>query len=264
MSLPYINLWIFCLTLLILFPSCGNTRKVTVASVPPANVPVEQMTGFFEETGFIPGHLLKWEDDPSLSGDLMVVVDKKKQMMFVYRGVRRIAYSPISSGESSGMTPTGYFLISDKDEDHQSYYGSFVNADGEMRNGDIRKDSPERGECFKPAKMPYFLRVSGAVGLHEGYLPGRPSSHGCVRLPQMIAKNLFEVASIGTRVVIVDGNWNIHDLQNQPDEIFKSVPKSPPSQRKAKPDPDEKNDGDARMLSGEVADTGLSIEKSKV
>lgn len=105
-------------------------------------MPVEEMTGYFEETGTIPGHLLKWEDDPSLPGKLLVVVDKKKQMMYIYRGTHRIAYAPISSGRSSGMTPSGYFLISSKDEDHHSYYGAFINADGELRDGDIRRDSP--------------------------------------------------------------------------------------------------------------------------
>lgn len=189
-------------------------------------MPVEEMTGYFEETGTIPGHLLKWEDDPSLPGKLLVVVDKKKQMMYIYRGTHRIAYAPISSGRSSGMTPSGYFLISSKDEDHHSYYGTFINADGELRDGDIRRDSLRPGERFEPAKMPYFMRVNGAVGIHEGYLPGHPSSHGCIRVPHLIAKNLFEIAPVGTRVVVRDGNWNIHELQKKPYGIFRTVHKS--------------------------------------
>ena len=40
------------------------------------------------------------------------------------------------------MTPSGYFLIASKEEDHHSYYGAFINADGELRDGDIRRDSP--------------------------------------------------------------------------------------------------------------------------
>ena len=31
--------------------------------------------------------------------------------------------------------------------------------------------------------MKYFLRFHGASGMHAGYLPGYPASHGCVRLP---------------------------------------------------------------------------------
>lgn len=228
MNLPRFLLPALFLSVPILLPSCGTTGKD--ASRPAASaVPVEEMTGYFEETGFIPGHLLKWEDDPSLPGRLLIVVDKKKQMMYVYRGTRRIAYSPVSSGKRSGMTPAGSFRISSKDKDHHSYYGSFISPAGEMRDGDIRKDSPRPGERFEAAKMPYFMRVNGAVGMHEGYMPGRPSSHGCIRLPHMIAKNLFEAAPVGTHVIVSDGGWNIHDLQKKPDSHFRTVHRPAPA-----------------------------------
>lgn len=31
--------------------------------------------------------------------------------------------------------------------------------------------------------MPYFMEFSPAVGMHAGYLPGYPASHGCVWMP---------------------------------------------------------------------------------
>lgn len=224
MKLFFFHLLVPCLCVPFLLSSCGTTGGGSSLSS-SSNVPVEEMTGYFEETGTIPGHLLKWEDDPSLPGKLLVVVDKKKQMMYVYRGTHRIAYAPISSGRSSGMTPSGYFRIASKDADHHSYYGAFINAAGELRDGDIRKDSARPGERFEPAKMPYFMRVNGAVGIHAGYLPGHPSSHGCIRIPHLIAKNLFEVAPVGTRVIVRDGNWSIHDLQKKPSDIFRTVHK---------------------------------------
>lgn len=229
MKLSLFHLLVPCLCVPFLLSSCGTTGGEASLSSSFNNVPVEEMTGYFEETGTIPGHLLKWEDDPSLPGKLLVVVDKKKQMMYVYRGTHRIAYAPISSGRSSGMTPSGYFCIASKDADHHSYYGAFINAAGELRDGDIRKDSPRPGERFEPAKMPYFMRVNGAVGIHEGYLPGRPSSHGCIRIPHLMAKNLFEAAPVGTRVIVRDGDWNIHELQKKPSDIFRTVhkPSSP-------------------------------------
>lgn len=222
MKLSLFHLLVPCLCVPFLFSSCGTTGGGASLSS-SSNVPVEEMTGYFEETGTIPGHLLKWEDDPSLPGKLLVVVDKKKQMMYIYRGMHRIAYAPISSGRSSGMTPAGYFRIASKDADHHSYYGAFINAAGELRDGDIRKDSPRPGERFEPAKMPYFMRVNGAVGIHAGYLPGHPSSHGCIRIPHLIAKKLFDVAPVGTRVIVRDGDWSIHELQKKPSDIFRTV-----------------------------------------
>jgi lipoprotein-anchoring transpeptidase ErfK/SrfK len=50
--------------------------------------------------------------------------------------------------------------------------------------------------------MPYFLRIQGGTGLHAGYLPGYPASHGCVRLPEGMALKFFEDASVGTPVEI--------------------------------------------------------------
>lgn len=228
MKLSLSHLLVPCLCVPFLFSSCGTTGGDSSVSS-SSSVPVEELTGYFEETGTIPGHLLKWEDDPSVPGKLLVVVDKKKQMMYVYRGTHRIGYGPISSGRRSGMTPAGYFRISSKDADHHSYYGSFINAAGEQRDGDIRKDGARPGERFEPAQMPYFMRVNGAVGIHEGYLPGRPSSHGCIRIPHLIAKNLFEVAPVGTRVIVRDGSWSIHELQKKPSGIFRTVHRPSPS-----------------------------------
>jgi hypothetical protein len=48
--------------------------------------------------------------------------------------------------------------------------------------------------------MKYFLRFHGASGMHAGYLPGYPASHGCVRLPLEKAIEFYNAAEIGTPV----------------------------------------------------------------
>jgi L,D-transpeptidase catalytic domain len=50
--------------------------------------------------------------------------------------------------------------------------------------------------------MPYFLRIHGGIGMHAGYLPGYPASHGCIRLPKEMAVHFFNNAAIGTSVAI--------------------------------------------------------------
>ena len=50
--------------------------------------------------------------------------------------------------------------------------------------------------------MPFFLRVSNGVGLHAGYLPGVPASHGCIRMPEFMAENYFYNTPMGAPVTI--------------------------------------------------------------
>ena len=50
--------------------------------------------------------------------------------------------------------------------------------------------------------MPYFLEFSPGYGLHQGYLPGEPASHGCIRMPYWKARQFYNAARIGTPVVV--------------------------------------------------------------
>jgi lipoprotein-anchoring transpeptidase ErfK/SrfK len=51
--------------------------------------------------------------------------------------------------------------------------------------------------------MPFMQRIDRfGVALHAGHNPGRPASHGCVRLPSKFASKLFTVTDVGTPVMI--------------------------------------------------------------
>ena len=55
------------------------------------------------------------------------------------------------------------------------------------------------------ASMPYFQRLScGDFGMHQGYVPGYPASHGCIRVPYGKASKLFQLTDLGDRVQIVE------------------------------------------------------------
>jgi hypothetical protein len=63
--------------------------------------------------------------------------------------------------------------------------------------------------------MPYTERLTwGGVALHAGALPGYPSSHGCVHLPLEFAKLLFGITTLGTPVIIADGEPAYGDMQH--------------------------------------------------
>jgi len=93
-----------------------------------------------------------------------------------------VVTGPIASGKASSPTPTGKFRILSKNKDKES----------------SRYDN----EVGTPAWMPYSMQFYGNYFLHEGYLPGEPASHGCIRLGHDHAKLLFERMKIGDPVMV--------------------------------------------------------------
>jgi lipoprotein-anchoring transpeptidase ErfK/SrfK len=97
----------------------------------------------------------------------------------LYRGDTIVAVSTVSTGRKGHSTPTGTFRITEKHAVH------FSNK-------------------YDNAPMPHMQRLTNdGIALHAGYIPGRPASHGCVRLPAKFAAALFKVTSVGTPVTIV-------------------------------------------------------------
>ena len=70
------------------------------------------------------------------------------------------------------------------------------------RDVDMSKMTVPEGCEFKGAKMPFYLRFTGGYGLHAGYVPNYPASHGCVRLPRVMAEHFFHNAQVGTPVIV--------------------------------------------------------------
>ncbi|MDX2079172.1 MAG: L,D-transpeptidase family protein [Terrimicrobiaceae bacterium] len=143
-----------------------------------------------------------------------VLISLSKQRAYLKVGEEIAIDTPISSGKRAGMTPKGTFVIIQKNADHRSnIYGDFVNRNGQVvRSGVSTKiDSAPSGTTFRGAPMRWFMRFGDPAtkgwrpeGMHTGILPGYPASHGCVRLPDEIAKMIFGKVVVGTTVVIQD------------------------------------------------------------
>lgn len=146
-----------------------------------------------------------WRGD-GVAGKPRMVIDLSQQRVRYFKGDQLVGLSPISSGRESHATVNGKFSIIEKDIDHRSsVYGAYVDGFGSIVQGDVdaRVDPKPPGTEFVGASMRYFMRITGGVGMHEGYLPGYPASHGCIRVPTKMAEIFFRETPHGTPVEII-------------------------------------------------------------
>jgi lipoprotein-anchoring transpeptidase ErfK/SrfK len=95
----------------------------------------------------------------------------------------------ICTGKKEDATGEGLYNVLQKDLTHVSK--SYPNAFGQ------------------PAPMPWALRIYGTVWIHAGDIAHGNCSHGCINLPVFPAMRLFDWATVGTPVVIVNSLQNV-------------------------------------------------------
>ncbi len=145
-----------------------------------------------------------WDGD-GVSGTPSLVIKVSHQRAYFYKSGELVGVSTISTGREGFGTPSGSYKIMQKDKDHaSSLYGDYVDANGGIVKKDIdrSKDPMPKGAKFDGAKMPFFMRITGGIGMHEGFLPGYPASHGCIRMPREMAEVFFKNVELGTPVRI--------------------------------------------------------------
>jgi lipoprotein-anchoring transpeptidase ErfK/SrfK len=153
-----------------------------------------------------PSKLYEWNGDGRKVSRIVIDTDKQRASFFV--GEDEIGWSTIASGLPKHPTPTGKFAVMEKVENKRSnLYGKVVKNGKVVRsNAKAGRDAIPAGASFEGARMPYFMRLTyDGIGLHAGPIPrpGRPASHGCIRLPSTLAPVLFKHVSHGTEVTIV-------------------------------------------------------------
>ena len=109
---------------------------------------------------------------------LFFVISLSKQQVSVYSPKGLYTQSPVSTGQPGHPTPKGIFTI-------------------------LGKELYHRSTIYSGAPMPFMQRITyTGVAMHEGYLPGYPASHGCIRMPHEFARWLFRITAGNERVVI--------------------------------------------------------------
>jgi len=146
-----------------------------------------------------------WWNGDGVTGSPSIVINLTTQEARFYKSGNLVGVSPVSTGREGYLTPAGNFKVTQKNQDHRSnLYGDYVDEVDSVvvANVGVRRDSRPAGTKFRGARMPYFMRLHGAVGMHAGFLPGFADSHGCIRLPETMAAVFYANASMGTPVTI--------------------------------------------------------------
>jgi hypothetical protein len=193
------------LAAVLVLSACGTDEKARIANPNTSYLPT---TGSLATTqspadGYDP--ISYWDGD-GVQGPPSVVIYLNEQRAYFYKGDQLVGVSQVSAGREGYNTPPGNYKIMQKDRYHASnLYGDYVDAAGNIVQKDVAlgKDPKPPGAIFKGAPMPFFMRITGGVGMHEGYLPGYPASHGCIRMPGKMAELFFSNVDIGTPVTIV-------------------------------------------------------------
>lgn len=108
---------------------------------------------------------------------LRIEISLASQRVALVKNGVPIFRAPCSTGRPGYSTRAGQFVITDKKLNHRS--------------------------TIYHVEMPYFMRLSCLdFGMHAGFVPNYPASHGCIRLPSEAARKFFSEIPIGTLVTV--------------------------------------------------------------
>ncbi len=146
-----------------------------------------------------------WDGD-KVSGSPRIVINLHLQKASFYKGDQLVGVSKISTGKEGHDTPAGSYKVLQKNQNHRSnLYGVFKDKQTNQvvdDDADLTKEKVPEGCYFEGSSMPYFMRFNGGIGMHTGYLPGYNASHGCVRMPDHMARIYFQNVEVGTPVIV--------------------------------------------------------------
>jgi lipoprotein-anchoring transpeptidase ErfK/SrfK len=140
--------------------------------------------------------LYKWYDDGG-EGKVSVRISLSDQIAEFKRGGRDIGWCYVATGKEGHGTSAGSYKITEKIVDkHSNRYGWFEDEYGNVTDGDAKyNDKVPPGMVYVPAPMPYWMRLTSyGIGMHGGLIPepGKPASHGCIRLPKEFVPLAYE------------------------------------------------------------------------
>jgi hypothetical protein len=111
-------------------------------------------------------------------GPLEIFVSINQQKLHFYSAGVHVADEPVATGVPGHLTPLGVFSVIQRDRYHHS-------------------------NIYDNAPMPFMERITwSGVALHQGVGLGHQASHGCIRMPGDFAAKLWQLPTMGMRVII--------------------------------------------------------------
>jgi hypothetical protein len=111
-------------------------------------------------------------------GPLQIFVSINQQKLHFYSDGTHVVDELVATGVPGHLTPMGVFSVIQRDRYHHS-------------------------NIYDNAPMPFMERITwSGVALHEGVGLGHQASHGCIRMPHDFAARLWQLQTMGMRVII--------------------------------------------------------------
>jgi lipoprotein-anchoring transpeptidase ErfK/SrfK len=155
-----------------------EVMRPAVRPAKPTNTPATSISATRDKPAAKDGKDSPEDAAGKAKGLLSVIVSIDKQQLTLYSDGQPIARTRVSTGAPGHSTPTGVFSV-------------------------IQKDRWHRSNLYGDAPMFYMQRITwSGVAMHQGIVPNYPASHGCIRLPEAFAKQLWGITRLGVRVII--------------------------------------------------------------
>lgn len=153
---------------------------------------------------------------PKTPSNVRVKVSLQNRMVYVLEGDKPLLVTATAIGLPNKPTPRGNFRVIEKIENKRSgSYGFWVNGSSIIAG--TSSECPGGGYHYVGFPMQYWVGFSPGYGLHLGSVWPVPRTHGCLRIHENAARELYEIVRIGTPVNIA---------QTQPEDA--TLGKNPP------------------------------------
>ena len=188
-------------TLLVCAQASAQEKDARPAAEQPAVKTAKDLIRKQEPLRVVPELYLKSKPE-----NTRIVVNLATQRAYLMVGAEACIDTPIASGKRTAPTPPGTFTVLEKIRSHESAtYGNYVDGrERVVRSGvSMKLDAAPAGTHFAALPIRFCCRFTlTGFGIQGGMLPGYPAAHGSIRVPDEVARFIYEKVRVGTPVEI--------------------------------------------------------------